>query len=212
MVFHPRSDWKNFPSFPLQPRSTIFRIFKSYSSEASPRSPWYFGSTGGKNPGRFDLPQPKGSCYFASSSYGAWLETIRGPRVVSRQQVEELSLARVTRQSTELILANLTSSSGTKYGLTLDVATGDDYSQTQEIADLLRKARFKGVRSFLRRSTSARLYTFGIFGPTGAQPVPRGWKGVSSNLIDETQLLRFAVAQGYKVVDIPLDMAIDQPR
>jgi hypothetical protein len=194
------------------PSTTLFRIFKSYSLDSSPRSPWNFSSVNAERSNRFDLPEPNGSCYFASTEYGAWLETIRGPRVVTRQQVENLSIARVSRKTTSIPLADLTSAKSTSYGVTLDVATGDDYSQTQEIAHLLWNARFKGVRTFLRRSPSARVYTFGIFGSVGVQLANRGWKATSSNLIDETQLLRLAVADGFKVVDIPADMRITQPR
>ena len=132
--------------------------------------------------------------------------------MVSRQEVEKRSLTRAHRKSTGLSLADLTASGSASYGVTLDVAAGNDYSQTQEIARLLGKVTFKGVKSFLRYFPTARLYTFGIFGPAGAQPTHSGWQVTSSHLMDETQLLHSAVAHGYKVVDIPQDMKISQPR
>lgn len=207
VVFGPRTDWGKFPSYPLQSGSTIFRIYQSYSKEGSPREPWYFSATSVASPGRFDLSEPKGTCYFASTAFGTWSETFRGPRVVSRQEVEKRSLARANRKSTGLSLADLTSSASASYGITLDVAAGDDYSQTQEIARLLGKATFKGVKSFLRHFPTARVYTLGIYGSAGARSTQRGWRVTSSNLMSETQLLKFAITHRYKIVDIPQDMA-----
>ncbi len=212
MDLNTHADWKKFPTHSLQLASNIYRIYRSYYEDGSHRSPWFFSSTSVENPSRFDLPEPKGTCYFASTKFGAWSETFRGPRVTSRQEVEKRSLVRAHRKNQVLPLSDLTSRGSTSYGLTLDVAAGGDYSQTQEIARLLFKANSKGVRSFLRKSPTALLYTFGIFGSAGAHSSARGWKSETSKLMDETELLETAVEYGYKVVDIPHEMPIAQPK
>lgn len=59
------SDLRDFPFRKLTPDTSLFRAV------SQGLGPWWFGSS---MLGRFDLPEPEGSCYLASDEISALLE------------------------------------------------------------------------------------------------------------------------------------------
>ncbi len=79
---------------------------KTYRNGSSAAA-WYFSSSDGGQPVRYDLPRPNGSCYFADDPAGAWLEVFRGQQVVPRQDIAVRSMVTAARTGDVLALADL---------------------------------------------------------------------------------------------------------
>lgn len=83
--------------FPLRRSSTavrtLYRIFWERDRSTGQRaSPWRFAAAP-PGAGRFDLPSPRGTCYWSDRRYGAWLEVFRGARLVDVADARRRRLA-----------------------------------------------------------------------------------------------------------------------
>ena len=190
---------------------TIYRIYRAFTSDGHLREPWFFSSTGNTDSGRFDLPAPRGTCYFACSLLGSWLEVFRGVQVRDRQDVETRRIAHSLRKSSAIRLGDLASKKSINFKVTLDVASGDDYTQSQSWADDLEKHQFDGIRALLRHDPSGVEHTIGIFGPSGQSTTPANWQTTSTRIEDDALLLDSLRALGGHIVDAPYDIQATKP-
>ncbi|HYN23176.1 MAG TPA: RES family NAD+ phosphorylase [Thermoanaerobaculia bacterium] len=177
----PPDDLSGFPTRPLSPETPLFRIVREK------RNPWWFGSS---MQGRFDLPEPYGTCYLAGDPLAALLELI-GPDleggVFSAVFFQERRL-RDLRVSKEIQLSDLTSRKASGFGVTAEMGSIVPYEIPQAWAARLHAENSGGVLYWLRHDPS-RAEGYALFGPHGE---PKRWrKGkqhpISSKLIQELE-------------------------
>ena len=206
----PPSDLSTFPSVRLPEGSTSYRIFLAHDpGTGEPRTHWFFATAIGSAGGRFDLPEPDGSCYLSDRFEGAWLEVFRGTGLVERTDVERRRLLRASRTA-PVDLADLTSAGARAHGVTLDLATGDDYEVPRRWAAALRRAGHSGLVGKVRHDPTGGARTVVVFGTGGARHRVRGWRTVTAALDDAATLARVA-AYGTGVLDRPRDVTVRRP-
>ncbi|MEX1209501.1 MAG: RES family NAD+ phosphorylase [Candidatus Nanopelagicales bacterium] len=182
----PHSD---FPSQPLY-RSHRWR----------PSSPdggcWLFRSLSGPGArgGRFDLPSPKGTCYWASTALSAARERLGRPGdLVAEDETDGVvvSRARVGRG----VAADLLDVDAARRGAIAELSATTDYPLCQRWAASFVAAGFDGVR-YQPRFSSDRAYALALFGDEG---VPS-----SAPAVTDSVLVRdIWIAHGYTIVPTP---------
>ncbi len=199
------------PGYSLSTGAHLHRITRRFHPDGRPRSPWFFSSTDAAVPGRFDLPAPRGTCYFADRRLGAFVEVFRRARVIARVDLAARQLVVATRTGDAVRLANLRSASAARLGVTLDTFGGDDYTEPQQLASELDGLGFAGVRSPARHDPTTRSNTVALFGRAGTARSQRGWRVRRSAVDTERSLLEDARAYGYAVLDVPYDVPTVSP-
>ena len=208
----PPADLSTFPSSRLPEGSTSYRIFLARDpGTGEPRTHWFFATSAatGSTGGRFDLPAPDGSCYLSDRFEGAWLEVFRDTGLVERADVERRRLLRASRTA-PVDLADLTSAGARAHGVTLDLATGDDYEVPRRWAAALRRAGRAGLVGKARHDPTGGARTVVVFGAGGARHLVRGWRTDTAALDDAVTLARVA-AFGTGVLDRPRDVTVRRP-
>ena len=206
----PPSDLSAFPSARLGEGSTSYRIFLARDpATGQPRTHWSFATATAGAGGRFDLPAPEGSCSLSDRFEGAWLEVFRDAGLVERADVERRRLLRARRTS-PVDLADLTSAGARAHGVTLDLATGEDYEVPRRWATALRRAGRSGLVGKARHDPTGRSRTVVVFGSGGARHRVRGWRTTTAALGDAATLARVA-AFGTGVLDRPRDVTVRHP-
>jgi hypothetical protein len=187
----------------------VFRIFQPVDPvTGNRRAPWFFSSSGS----RFDLPAPGGTCYFSDHRYGAWLEVFRGCGLVDRADVERRALLAANRTGEPLRLADLRAPAARGYGVTTDLAAGDDYALCQEWASCLHGAGFAGLCGTIRHDPTHRARNVALFGRKGARWRVKGWRTTTVPLIEDPETLREVAPFGTGVVGRPYDVTITPVR
>ncbi len=133
-------DLKRFPSTRVMPAKPIYRLHRAT------RQPWYFSSSGA---GRFDLPEPDGTCYAALDPAVAFIEVFYGFKIVPVEELVDVVVSRMKVPRT-MRLADCTSPRAFAHGITSELNTTVDYALTQRWAAALRTAGFGGVRYWAR--------------------------------------------------------------
>lgn len=168
---------------------------------------WWFASVGDEPAagGRFDLPEPHGTCYLASTEEAAARERVGTQlrRVSGRESVTAAALATprgpVTVTATEVPVtraANLPVKAAQRWvNRSLAVGTGI-YAVTQAWAAAFRTAGFGGLVHEPRFTGGGRVRSLALFGPAGRpRPVPP---------VSRTRALREVLqTHGVRVVDPP---------
>jgi hypothetical protein len=163
-------DFDKFPCKTLRAGSVWFR---QHNKRSGPdHGAWYFTPriAGTDSKGRFDLPEPDGTCYLASSELGAVNELV-GPDHTRRGWVDaDLVDGRVLSRLVlpdDVKSADTTSPRASTFRLSTELATIDDYDLTQAWADTVHRHGFGGVYVTLR-FTPGRARALALFGPEGA--------------------------------------------
>ncbi len=149
----------------------LYRIFRAA------RSPWWYSCDGS---GRFDLPLPHGTCYFAENPLAALLEVTRGLTLLSETFLHSRRLITATLPRLQRI-ADLTAASAYSYGVTAELSATADYTAPHAWARELHAAGFTGARYRIRHDPRADLTGIAWFGragrlrhppPSTRQPLP----------------------------------------
>lgn len=84
----PPADLTDFPVAPADDLpDELFRIFPHrHRGTGAVNPPWRFSSVP-PVASRFDIDQPRGTCYWSDRRYGCWVEVWRGTRMVDRADV-----------------------------------------------------------------------------------------------------------------------------
>ncbi|WP_162248044.1 RES domain-containing protein [Angustibacter sp. Root456] len=167
----PPDDLRGFPVRRLAPDAPVFRAHQAR------RSPWWFSSSGG----RFDLSEPRGTCYVASSALVAVRERL-GPVLAARSTlpagaldgvvVSRLTLARPPTAAQEhrgeraLRLANVRTAAAADFGVTRELESMTPYDVPVRWAAAFDAAGFDGVWYGPRFSPGA-AGAVAAFGPAG---------------------------------------------
>lgn len=147
--------------------------------------------------GRFDVPAPDGTCYFANRPLVAALErvgrfTAQGKPVpadlVDGRVVTTVAVATLPRRAVNLIGTR----AATHFKVTGELFTMPDYSVPQDWANAIHRAGHSALVYTPRFSPSGR--AIAVFGPQGPQPKPTTSTQPLTAVLDDA---------GVAVVDIP---------
>lgn len=190
----------NFPTTRRVPRN-LHRVSEHIGT-------WWFSSRpdGG---GRFDLPQPEGTCYLADDLDTALGEKLlrRPKKVVPAERLSELLHSRVTLVK-PLVVANLTSTRATAYGVNAEIHTTLDYDKPRAWAESLRRHGARGLRYAARSNPSLEARCVALFGGDGLHSrAPAGMHTQESSL-DVDRARRLLAAKGVVVVPIPRQVPV----
>jgi hypothetical protein len=199
--------------FPALPKSRypfeVFRIFRHRDPvTGAARSPWNF-TTSPEGAGRFDVPAPRGTCYWSDQRYGAWLEVFRFAGLVDRADVDARRLA--AAEPPRLTFADFQAARARSYGVTGEISATPDYVLPRAWADALDQAGFEGLVSVARHDSTHRARTFSVFGPSGPQIRRRGWRVRRSRLSVDARLLGELSQFGTGIVPRPFDVDTEDP-
>ena len=199
-------------SFPLRRYSnrlrTLYRVVWHRDRHGNLNQPWnYTSCPPGTN--RFDLPDPEGTCYWSDESYGAFLETFRGAKVIASVDVaaKRLWVAKAPRER----LANLLAPKAASVGVTAAISTQPDYEQSQRWAAALRHLGFEGVVGTCSHDPTSNALNVAIFGPAGVAPNRPGWVSTATSIEADVELHKELAKFGILIVDVPHDVAITGP-
>lgn len=198
---------RGFPKTKLDANSPLYRLYKHVSATPGIRSGWYFSSVGAQRAGRFDLPEPHGTCYFSTEKFGAWSETFRGAAIVNGTDIDCRTLLTATGTA-HLRFADMADRVSTGFGVTLDDFSGDDYTRPQAWALAFHTAKLGGVIALLRHDPSGSARTVGVFGKSGVAKSVRGWRTTRATFRSDVQLLDELRNAGISVLEIPNDVVI----
>jgi len=173
------------------------------------RGAWFFSSSPAGDPapgsGRFDLPEPEGTCHLASTPAAAVRE-VAGPDVVRRGWIEgDLLEGRVVSTLTlshPVRAADVSARRATDYRISSELTTTGRYEITQAWARALRDAGFDALRHQLR-FTPGSDRGLALFGTAG-RPDP-GWPGGP----DPASAAEWAESLGLDVVTAPSSAAVE---
>jgi len=185
---------REFPTRALSPHQGLFRIVRIGNG------PWWFGSS---MAGRFDLPEPEGTCYLAADALAALMETI-GPESQSGTVSEEfLRGRRLVRLHVpqELSLSDSTSRESSRFGMTGEIGTITPYDRPQAWAARLHAAGSAGIVYWLRHDPS-RMEGFALFGPQGERS-DWPWEDEAPLGIPPRLIIGLQEAFGIEVVEAP---------
>ncbi|MFE3289146.1 RES family NAD+ phosphorylase [Rhodococcus sp. NPDC059234] len=129
-----------FPAIDVPAGTTLHR------THGAAFAPWWFGSRGH---GRFDLADPRGTCYTAESEQITLLETWGGIRVIPSAELVGRAISRLELAAPRRV-ADLTSNLAVQFGVTAEIFTTADYHLTQLWAAALNAAGYDGVRYWAR--------------------------------------------------------------
>jgi RES domain len=172
-----------------------------FRSHGHGRSAWWFSSSG---EGRFDLADPRGTCYVAEAEVTTLLETWAGMQVVPDYILEARDMSRL-RLPGEVTVADLTSNRAVQYGVTAEIFTTVDYALAQLWASAFNKAGFDGIRYWARHDLAHTAACLALFGASGAPKKSTGFDAAfTDHLPDRTDLLgELEEETGITVLPVP---------
>lgn len=166
-------DLAGFPA--AESRGTTF-----YRAKRHDRGAWWFASTpadaDGVDGGRFDLAEPRGTCYWADSVEVAVRErlahhTLHTNTVFAGRAREMVVVA--ARASRGRRFADVTDPAAVRSGVGAELQTMGDYRVPQAWARAFDAAGFAGVRYSTRFTSASAANAWAVFGSAGVPRRPR---------------------------------------
>lgn len=184
------------------------------------RDPWWFASldpdADPAEQGRFDLPSPRGTAYWATSTLAAMLEAFQdfGAGRLPRSEVAARVCSQTTVPDDAPSAADLTHSQAYVAGVTPDLWTNPDRTWTQQCAAILDGAGWCALHHGIRHDPTVSLRATTLFDEEGAHPPswPTGgsqqdaWCSEPYDLTDDPSLDSQLAAYG--IVIAPDDPAL----
>src|SRR5699024_10665 len=156
---------RDLSTFPSRPVAAGTRWRRGHRRE---HEPWYFSSDG---KGRFNLSEPWGTCYLASSDDVAARESI-GPDIARSCVVTTSFLeGRVVSSLTlaeSIMAAHVSSDDAFPFGVTGELCSMEKYQIPRQWAHNLHDFGFEGIWYHPRFSPGADARAIAVFGPAGA--------------------------------------------
>jgi hypothetical protein len=183
---------EGFPGYTL---STATRLFRIVQEEVGP---WWFGSS---MTGRFDLPEPAGTCYVALDEMAALLELVAFDREGGIVSSEFLARRRIRdlRIPQQIEAADLRSRRASGFGVTMEVSVVVPYDCPQAWAARLHEAGYQALVYWLRHDPS-RAEGIALFGRHGER---RQWRRGRERPISLELIARLKDQCGIQVAPIP---------
>ena len=186
-----------FPTWSLTTRRQLWRGHKAGNG------PWWFASSGR---GRFDLGEPRGTCYVAFDERTAIRETVgevlATAGIISREFADERVLSRL-RIPARRTLADTCAEAAADYGLTRELCTVTPYTIPQQWAVALARS-CDGLRYQTRFTTGTAANAAALLDDAGAR---ESWA------VDDAPEPFAAAARrcGFAVGSVPRTVRIVQP-
>lgn len=182
-----------FPSI-APGRSSWFRAH-TYRSESVDGGCWYYASSPAMGQGgRFDLPQPHGTCYWASSEIAAARERLgRAGDLIAYDEVRGSVVS--TAWFDPGVLADLLSTDAAKKGVTGELGNVSSYALGQLWARAFFKAGFSGIHYQPRFSTE-RVEALALFSFSGTSHV-------SDHVQQSKPMMDVLASHGYTILPQP---------
>jgi hypothetical protein len=200
----PPPDLDGFPRAD-EPLPTIWYREHAARPEQPDLGCWWFSShaAGAEPGGRFDLRSPHGTCYLGETR-GVAVRERCGRFLAARLPVPASHLtgrvvSEVSPEPFPVAVADLTSPDGARFGVTGELAAGNDYGLSAAWADALATASFDALL-FQPRFTPGQERGLALFGEAGADPrrgPVRSVEGVAE-VLDRL---------GYRVLEVPSSQA-----
>lgn len=174
-----------------------------HRTHVATREPWWFGNSLG---GRFDLPEPRGTCYTGESEIVTLLETWTGMSIVPRPELASRAISTLCVER-DLSLADMTSNAGIEFGVTAEISTTIEYGPTQKWASALHAAGYDGIRYWARHEVARSAACIALFAAGGGRPSAEYTVQSTHSLADRPELWNDLHRQtGIEVLDIPHSM------
>jgi hypothetical protein len=193
---NPREDL-DYSGFPQREAPT-----KMYRAKAKANGAWYFASApkGGVGAGRFDLTDPRGTCYWASdaeTALGERPDMLAAPGTIPASFLEPAEIA--TADGADGRYADLGNRrAATHFAVTGELSKTDDYGQAQQYATTFDGAGFDGILYAARYSGDQSPNAIAIFGDKG----PDASRQVD---VDTIPALDIARDMGLTIIGAPSD-------
>ncbi|WP_200946290.1 RES domain-containing protein [Arthrobacter sp. Soil764] len=168
----PPADLTGFPSQRIEPDRKLWRAVQAPNPDRW--GAWWFSSNGG----RFDLPNPLGTCYLATDVKAAIRERLgrvfRIGSLLPESLMHAMELAEVQLPH-PVEVADTGHESAADWGAIRELGsvTGS-YAKTVRWAQAFQQASFGGVLYEPRFSSRAEASAVGVFDAAGAKPWPEG--------------------------------------
>jgi hypothetical protein len=183
---------EDFPTRLFPAGTRLFRVVRKG------KGPWWFGSS---MEGRFDLPEPYGTCYLAVDPLAALLDLLgpeRNGGIVSSALLAERRVRELLIPD-EIAPADTTSRWASAFGITAEIGSIVPYERPQAWAHRLHQAAFKGIIYWLRHDP-ARSEGIALLGPHGER---KDWKRGRERAISRELIERLRVECGIEVEPVP---------
>ncbi|MGW5746458.1 hypothetical protein [Amycolatopsis sp. NPDC003861] len=192
-------------SWPSFPRAYVRKNHFLYRAVRNGRGPWWFCSCGKC---RFDLDQPRGTCYTSIEPLCGLLECI-GIEWCTRtnDSVFEVSflqqwIIHVLRVEGTIRLANLTDRRALKFKVTNELSSMSRYRIPKLYARTFDEAKgtrgrpaFHGIRYRTRFDTGGRSNGVALFGRHGEEPWPSETIPVDDEIISQLRLIGIQIEE-----------------
>lgn len=156
----PDLDYAAFPSRKLEPSQVLYR------SHGHPHPGWFSSDLSG----RFDLADPRGTCYLGDS-IGMAIRERFGTQASHALEAEDVA-AFVVSEITQLRIlgADVSCEEAASFGVTSEMTSMGTYEIPQHWARQLAHAGFSGIR-YVPRFTPGSSSAWALFGDAGEHPV-----------------------------------------
>jgi hypothetical protein len=208
----------DLPSEPLRGRH-LYRVWRAVGPEGDDRSgPWWFGSrpagraatTAG---GRYDLAEPMGTCYTATSPIAAVVEALQAHlSLLPRAELAARRLTTIVAPDDAPPAAELTARRTAAVGVTAALWAGGDRLRTQRWAAALRRDGWWAIHGGVQHDPSGQLRAVALFDHAGSHPPSYGtpWTASTSTLHDDEQVADGLAESGIAVHE-PGDLPFVDP-
>lgn len=170
--------------------------------------PYWFSSydADDERGGRFDLPAPNGSSYWALQPAASFLETIarRPLSIVPLELLDRFSLS-VVELPAALVAANAPVKAARGFGLTAEFHSALAYAATRRWASALFDAGHRALIAIPRHDVTAKLRSVTLFG-RGGEHMPAGWKRRTATGPIPASLVDQMAGWGIRCLPIPFDV------
>lgn len=186
-------------------RHTLYRVWRHELPDGTTRpGPWWFASAAADTPagGRFDLPAPMGTGYFATRPEAAVLEALQMRLLnLPREELALRRLATITPPTDAPPAAMLTARRvAGEIGITAELWAGRNRALTRAWAQALRRDGWWALYAGVSHDPSGRLRSVALFDHRGDHPPSHGgrWRyrtqAVDGDKSLEQALARFGVS------------------
>jgi hypothetical protein len=177
------------------PREPMFRCHR-WRPESPDGGCWSFHAVSAPDGvgGRFDLPSPMGTCYWASTALSAARERLgRAGDLVAADEVADVVVTRARVGAG--VAADVLDVDAPRRGVITELSVTTDYPLSRRWAVAFSEAGFDGIR-YQPRFSSDRAYALAVFGGEG---VPSS----APAIIDSIPTRDVLVEHGYTLLPIP---------
>ena len=189
------------PARPLA-GTALYRVWRRHLPDGSTREvPWWFASAPEppEDGGRFDLAEPNGTCYLATTLVGSLLEALQ-LHLAHLPRAELAVRAAVEAMASDHApeAADLTARQNAGSGITAGLWAGSDRVRTQAWAAAFRRDGWWALHAGIQHDPSGGLRSIALFDYAGAHPPSHGgqWPTRECDLMTsdlEDELARFGV-------------------